>query len=83
MSTPAAQRRRLRGVVVSAKGQRTCIIRIDWTKTHPKYGKQYVRSKRLAVHDPDSRAKEGMMVEVEECRPLSRTKRWKLHNVIE
>ena len=76
------KQRSFQGVVVSAKQTKTCIVRVDRTVEHVKYGKRYNVSKKFAVHDPEQSAKEGMTVEFEQCRPLSKTKRWKLLKVV-
>lgn len=72
----------LQGTVVSVKTAKTCIVRIDRTVEHAKYHKRYKVSKRFAVHDPQTQAKEGMTVEIQECRPLSKTKKWELHKIV-
>ncbi len=78
--TPSAtvvQRRRLRGVVVSAKMTKTVVIRIDRRVAHEKYGKFYTVSTKLKVHDEKGLAKPGDLIEVEETRPISKDKRWR------
>ncbi len=74
--------RTFQGVVVSVKAHKTCIVKVDRMVEHPKYGKRYLVSKRFPIHDAESQAKEGMTVEFVECRPLSKTKRWKLQKII-
>lgn len=69
--------RRLRGTVVSTKMQKTTVVRVDRRVAHPKYGKMYTVSKNFKVHDPDAKARVGELVEFEECRPLSKDKRWR------
>ncbi len=73
----------LQGTVVSVKTAMTCIVRVDRTVEHAKYQKRYKVSKRYAVHDPMGKAKEGMLVRIQECRPVSKTKKWELVKVIE
>lgn len=68
--------RQFEGVVVSISGNKTIKVRVDSMKTHPKYNKQYKQSRNFAVHDEKNTAKVGDMVVFEECRPLSRMKRW-------
>jgi small subunit ribosomal protein S17 len=70
-------RRRLSGLVVSAKMAKTVVIRIDRRVAHPKYGKYHTVSRRLKVHDAKGQAKVGDLIEVEETRPLSKDKRWR------
>lgn len=75
MTTPA--RRLLRGTVTSTAMQKTAVVRIDRQVTHAKYGKKYTVSKKFKIHDPESKAHTGDFVEFEECRPLSKDKRWR------
>jgi small subunit ribosomal protein S17 len=74
-STPA--RRVLRGTVTSTAMQKTAVVRIDRQVTHAKYGKKYTLSTKFKVHDADAKAHVGDVVEFEECRPLSKDKRWR------
>ena len=76
MSTPL-QRRTLSGIVTSTAMQKTAVVRIDRRVTHPKYGKMYTVSQKFKVHDPDQKARVGDVVEFEECRPISKEKRWR------
>lgn len=73
-----ASHRRLRGVVVSTKMTNTVVVRVDRIKTHPKYGKQYTMSNRFSAHVSTPDYKEGDNVWIEETRPLSATKRWRV-----
>jgi small subunit ribosomal protein S17 len=57
--------------------QKTAVVRVDRRVPHKKYGKYYTVSNRFKVHDPESKAKLGATVLFEECRPLSRDKRWR------
>ncbi len=70
--------RKLVGVVVSAKMQKTIVVRVDRVVMHPKYKKRYAVSKTYKVHDEASTAKVGDSVTFQECRPLSKDKRWRL-----
>jgi len=80
MNNPAvkkeAKSRRLSGVVVSDKMQKTIVVKVDRTKMHPRYKKRYVVSERYKVHDEKNQYKEGDKVQFQECRPLSKDKRW-------
>lgn len=76
-SHPTPAHRRLQGVVVSTSMQKTAVVRVDRRVPHKKYGKYYTVSNRFKVHDPESKAKLGATVLFEECRPLSRDKRWR------
>lgn len=67
----------LRGIVTSTAMQKTAVVRIDRQVTHAKYGKKYAVSKKFKIHDPEGKAHTGDVVEFEECRPLSKDKRWR------
>jgi small subunit ribosomal protein S17 len=71
------------GVVVSDKGQKTITVRIDTARRHPTYEKVVRRSRTLHAHDERNEAGEGDVVRVIETRPLSKTKRWRLVEVLE
>ena len=71
------------GTVVSAKPDKTIVVRIDLARRHRKYEKIVRSTSKLHVHDEANDANEGDRVRVLECRPLSRTKRWKLVEVLE
>lgn len=73
--------RQLEGTVISAAENKTIHVVVNTTKMHEKYRKQYVVSKKYAVHDEKGLAKEGDKVTFTECRPLSKTKRWRLISV--
>ncbi|MFA7314931.1 MAG: 30S ribosomal protein S17 [Candidatus Magasanikbacteria bacterium] len=76
------QHRNFEGEVVSVKENKTIHVVVKTTKMHPKYRKQYAVSKKFAVHDEYSRAKLGNLVTFVECRPISKTKKWALVNVV-
>jgi small subunit ribosomal protein S17 len=71
------------GVVVSDKADKTIIVRVDVTRRHRRYGKILRTSTRLHAHDERNDAGTGDTVRVVECRPMSRTKRWRLTDVLE
>ena len=71
------------GTVVSAKPDKTIIVRIDIARRHRKYEKIVRSTTKLHAHDETNDAHEGDLVRVSESRPLSRTKRWKLEEVLE
>ena len=71
------------GKVVSAKPDKTIVVQIDLARRHRKYEKIVRSTNRLHVHDETNDANEGDVVRVVESRPLSRTKRWKLVEVLE
>ncbi|HEY9601462.1 MAG TPA: 30S ribosomal protein S17 [Allocoleopsis sp.] len=64
------------GLVVSDKMDKTVVVAIENRSPHPKYGKIVVQTKRYKAHDEDNQCKEGDRVRIRETRPLSRTKRW-------
>jgi small subunit ribosomal protein S17 len=69
--------------VVSAKADKTITVRIDLARRHPQYEKVVRQSATLHAHDAENEANEGDTVRVIETRPLSRTKRWRLVEVVE
>ena len=71
------------GTVVSAKPDKTIVVRIDVARRHRRYQKIVRSTNKLHVHDETNDANEGDLVRVVESRPLSRTKRWKLVEVLE
>ena len=72
--------RKLQGVVVSDKMDKTLVVRVERVKRHPKYHKSFVVSKNYKVHDEKNKHKEGEKVTFVECRPLSKDKRWRIFN---
>jgi small subunit ribosomal protein S17 len=81
---PVEGARKLRqGVVVSDKADKTITVRIDVARRHRRYEKIVRSSSTLHAHDENNEANEGDVVRVVESRPLSRTKRWKLVDVLE
>lgn len=71
------------GIVVSDKGQKSITVRVDIVRRHPTYEKVIRRSRTLHAHDERDEAGEGDVVRVIETRPLSKTKRWRLVEVLE
>ena len=69
------------GQVVSAKENKTIHVLVKSIKMNAKYRKQYTTSRKYAIHDERGQAKAGDKVIFEECRPLSKTKRWRLVEV--
>jgi small subunit ribosomal protein S17 len=77
------QRKRRQGIVVSDKMDKTIIVQIDEKVMHPIY-KKYVRKRvKYKAHDETNSARQGDTVLIEECRPLSREKRWRLKTIVE
>ena len=71
------------GRVVSDKMDKTIVVEIQSRKQHPKYRKQLIRSTKLTAHDENNIAKDGDLVRIMETRPLSKTKRFRLVDVVE
>src|SRR6185436_7851606 len=71
------------GIVVSAKADKTIVVRVDIARRHKRYHKILRSSITLHVHDESNDANAGDTVRVQECRPMSRTKRWRLLDVLE
>ena len=74
------QKRKFSGTVVSDKMDKTIVVKVSRTKIHPSYGKRYIVSRKYKVHDEKNQYKEGDNVIFEECRPLSKDKRWRVSN---
>ena len=72
-----------RGVVVSSAMEKTIVVRVDTLKMHPRYKKVIRRSSKLHAHDEQNAAKAGDVVRIVESRPLSKTKRWRLAEILE
>jgi small subunit ribosomal protein S17 len=72
-----------RAVVIGKSSDKTVRVQIDYLTRHPKYGKYLRRRTRLAVHDPNNQAGIGDVVEIAECRPISKSKSWRLINVVQ
>ena len=71
-------RRIMQGVVVSDKADKTVVVRVERRVKHPLYKKIIRRSGKFHAHDPENRFKEGDVVRIQECRPISRLKRWEV-----
>lgn len=76
-------RRALVGRVVSDKMQKTVTVLVERRVKHPLYGKIITRSAKYHAHVEDCVAAQGDLVEIEECRPISRTKTWRVAKVLE
>ena len=84
--TPTAERSHLRtivGVVASDKGDKTIKVVVNYQTRHEKYGKYLKRRTVLHAHDEKNEANEGDLVEIAECRPLSKTKHHRLLRIVE
>ncbi len=71
-------RRILRGVVVSDKMNKTVTVKVERRIMHPLYKKVIRRSKKYAAHDEANACKEGDVISIRECRPLSKRKTWEV-----
>ena len=76
-------RRSIQGVVTSDKMDKTITVLVETYKRHPKYGKRVLYIKKFKAHDEENVANVGDVVEIEECRPLSATKRFRLVKVVD
>ena len=82
MSDNANQLRTVEGRVVSNKMNKTVTILVERQVKHPLYGKYIRRSTKLHAHDEENACNEGDVVRVSECRPLSKTKNWRVVEVV-
>lgn len=69
---------KLKGRVMSDKMDKTIVVAVERLKTHSKYIKKYLSTKRYKVHDPENKYKVGDIVEFIQCRPISKDKRYKV-----
>jgi small subunit ribosomal protein S17 len=77
-----SRRKTLVGEVVSTKMHKTIVVEVDRKKAHPLYERVVARSKRFYAHDEQNTAHVGDVVRIEETRPLSRLKRWRLIEIV-
>ena len=85
-TTAAAEtgtKRTLQGVVTSSAGDKSATIMIERRIKHPIYGKFIKRSTKIRLHDEANECNKGDTILIEECRPMSKTKSWKLVKVVE
>jgi len=77
-------RRKVRqGTVVSDKMDKTIVVQVETRMPHPLYGKIVSRRKKYVAHDEENQCRVGDVVRIMETRPLSRTKRWRLLEIVE
>jgi len=76
-------KRTLQGVVTSNAADKTATIKIERRIKHPLYGKIITRSTKLHVHDEANECNKGDTILIEECRPMSKTKSWRLVKIVE
>jgi small subunit ribosomal protein S17 len=82
MSGAAAVKRTVTAKVISSKMDKSATVLIERKVKHPVYGKYIRRSTKLHIHDADNSCQDGDLVTIEECRPMSKTKSWKLVAVL-
>jgi small subunit ribosomal protein S17 len=82
-AVPAKNQRKLVGRVVSDKMQKTVTVRVERRVKDPLMGKIITRSKKYHAHTETNEFKEGDLVEIAECRPMSRTKSWRVTRLVE
>ncbi|MBO3460567.1 30S ribosomal protein S17 [Aetokthonos hydrillicola Thurmond2011] len=70
------------GLVVSDKMQKTVVVAVENRAPHPKYGKIVVNTQRYKAHDEENKCKIGDRVRIQETRPLSKTKRWQVTEIL-
>jgi small subunit ribosomal protein S17 len=78
-----ARTRTLTGQVVSDKMDKTMTVLVERRVKHPLYKKYIRRSTKLHAHDEENTCRVGDLVSIEQCRPLSKSKSWRLHEIIE
>ena len=81
-----AQRKHIiieRGIVKSKSGDKTVKVDLEYQTKHPKYGKILRRRTRAHVHDDQNQARIGDVVDITKCRPISKTKTWRLVRIVE
>ena len=83
MSEQAKTRRTATGRVVSDKMHKTVTVLIERKVTHPIYGKVMRRSQKYHAHDENNECHSGDLVTIEECRPISKTKAWRVTKLVE
>jgi small subunit ribosomal protein S17 len=82
MSESTDTARTLTGKVVSNKMDKSATVLIERRVKHPVYGKYIRRSTKLHIHDAENTCQEGDLVTIEQCRPLSKTKAWRLVEIV-
>jgi small subunit ribosomal protein S17 len=82
-ATESKALRTLTGRVVSNKMNKTIAVEVERLVKHPRYGKYIRRTTKLLAHDETNQSREGDTVTIAECRPLSRSKSWRLVAVVE
>ena len=83
MSTTVALKRSKVGRVVSDKADKTVTVMLERQVKHPLYGKYMKRSTKVHAHDEDNSCTEGDLVRISECRPISKSKSWRVTEILE
>ncbi len=83
MSTTEAVKRTKTGRVTSSKADKTVTVMLERQVKHPLYGKYIKRSTKVRAHDEENSCGEGDLVTISECRPLSKTKSWRVVEILE
>ncbi len=71
-------KKQLQGIVISDKMQKTIVVETERIKEHPKYKRRYKVNKKYKAHDEKSECRAGDKVIIEECRPISKEKKWRV-----
>ncbi len=77
-----SRRKLLQGTVVSDKMNKTRVVQVKWASKHSKYDKVERRATKYKAHDEKNESKTGDVVQIMETRPLSKDKRWTIHNIV-
>ena len=83
MSEKIVERRTAEGRVLKANNLKTRVIAVEQRIAHPLYGRVIRRTAKFVAHDEKNESNVGDLVRIEECRPMSRTKRWRLIEIME
>lgn len=83
MSSTESVKRSKVGRVVSNKAEKTVTVMLERQVKHPLYGKFIKRSTKVHAHDEDNSCAEGDLVRISECRPVSKTKAWRVIEIVE
>lgn len=83
MSEKTVERRTAEGRVLKANNLKTRVIAVEQRIAHPLYGRVIRRTAKFVAHDEKNESNVGDLVRIEECRPMSRTKRWRLIEIME
>ena len=80
--TVRSRRKEVVGEVVANRMQKTIVVKVTRKRAHPFYGRVVARNKKFYAHDENNEAHVGDVVRIEETRPLSKLKRWKLKDIV-